>query len=66
MDDERLKNPNYIFGYDYFEETLERIRNICSSERRFYQKIIDYILLTVQLEKIFKEKEIPTLIFALI
>lgn len=49
MDDERLKNPNYIFGYDYFEETLERIRNICSSERRFYQKIIDYILLTVQL-----------------
>ncbi len=48
MDDKRLKNPNYIFGYDYFEETLERIRNICSSERRFYQKIIDYILLTVQ------------------
>ena len=38
MDDERLKNPNYIFGEDYFEETLERIRNICSSERRFYQK----------------------------
>ena len=27
MDDERLKNPNYIFGEDYFEETLERIRN---------------------------------------
>ena len=41
MDDERLKNPNYIFGYDYFEETLEKIRNIRSSERRFYQKIID-------------------------
>ena len=41
MDDERLKNPNYIFGEDYFEETLERIRNIRSSERRFYQKIID-------------------------
>ena len=41
MDDERLKNPNCIFGYDCFEETLERIRNICSSERRFYQKIID-------------------------
>lgn len=31
MDDERLKNPNYIFGEDYFEETLERIRNIRSS-----------------------------------
>ena len=41
MDDERLKNPNYIFGEDYFEETLERIRNIRSRERRFYQKITD-------------------------
>ena len=41
IDDERLKNPNYIFGEDYFEETLERIRNIRSSERRFYQKITD-------------------------
>ncbi len=41
MDDERLKNPNYIFSEDYFEETLERIRNIRSSERRFYQKITD-------------------------
>ncbi len=41
MDDERLKNPNYIFGEDYFEKLLERIRNIRSSERRFYQKITD-------------------------
>ncbi len=41
MDDERLKKPNYIFGEDYFEEMLERIRNIRSSERRFYQKITD-------------------------
>lgn len=41
MDDERLKNPNYIFGEDYFEEMLERIRVIRSSERRFYQKITD-------------------------
>lgn len=41
MDDERLKNPDYIFGEDYFERTLERIRNIRSSERRFYQKITD-------------------------
>ena len=32
MDDERLKNPEYIFGEDYFERTLERIRNIRSSE----------------------------------
>ena len=41
MDDERLKNPNYIFGKDYFEEQLARIRDIRSSERRFYQKITD-------------------------
>jgi hypothetical protein len=41
MDDERLKNPIRIFGQDYFEEQLARIRDIRSSERRFYQKITD-------------------------
>jgi len=41
MNDERLKNPNSIFGKDYFEEQLARIRDIRSSERRFYQKITD-------------------------
>lgn len=41
MDDERLKNPHNIFGKDYFDEQLERIRDIRSSERRFYQKITD-------------------------
>ncbi len=41
MYDERLKNPNTIFGKDYFEEQLSRIRDIRSSERRFYQKITD-------------------------
>jgi hypothetical protein len=41
MDDERLKNPYNIFGKDYFEEQLQRIRDIRSSERRFYQKITD-------------------------
>ena len=41
MDDERLKDPRQIFGHDYFEEQLARIRNIRSSERRFYQKITD-------------------------
>ena len=41
MDDERLKNPINIFGKDYFEEQLARIRDIRSSERRFYQKITD-------------------------
>ena len=41
MDDERLKEPNNIFGKDYFEEQLARVRNIRSSERRMYQKITD-------------------------
>ena len=41
MNDERLKDPRQIFGKDYFEEQLARIRNIRSSERRFYQKITD-------------------------
>jgi len=44
MDDERLKNPNQPFGKDYFDEQLERIRDIRSSERRFYQKITDIYL----------------------
>ena len=41
MDYERLKDPENFFGKDYFEEQLERIRDIRSSERRFYQKITD-------------------------
>ena len=41
MNDERLKNPINFFGKDYFEEQLERIREIRASERRFYQKITD-------------------------
>jgi len=41
MNDEKLKDPYNIFGKDYFEEQLARIRNIRSSERRFYQKITD-------------------------
>ena len=41
MNDEPLKNPQMLFGKDYFEEQLARIRDIRSSERRFYQKITD-------------------------
>lgn len=41
MNDERLKNPEDQFGQDYFEEQLARIRDVRSSERRFYQKITD-------------------------
>ena len=41
MDDERLKNDGSILTKKYFEEQLERIREIRSSERKFYQKITD-------------------------
>ncbi len=40
LDDERLKNGRH-FGKDYFDELLEKIREIRASERRFYQKITD-------------------------
>ena len=40
LDDERLKQIRH-FGQDYFDELLERIREIRASERRFYQKITD-------------------------
>jgi hypothetical protein len=41
MDDERLKNPPGKGQQDYFDELLSRIRDIRSSERRFYQKVLD-------------------------
>jgi len=44
MDDERLKNPNG--RPDYFDEMLERIRDIRASEKRFYQKIRDLFALS--------------------
>ena len=40
LDDERLKQGKY-FGKDYFDDLLERIREIRASERRYYQKITD-------------------------
>ncbi len=45
MDDERLKQIKH-FGKDYFDEMLERIREIRSSERRLYQKITDIYALS--------------------
>lgn len=47
MDDERLKQGKRSFGKDYFDELLERIREIRASERRFYQKITDIYALSV-------------------
>ncbi len=41
MDDERLKNDGTMLGKKYFEEQLQRIREIRISERKFYQKITD-------------------------
>jgi hypothetical protein len=41
MDDERLKHDGTILGKKYFEEQLQRIREIRLSERKFYQKITD-------------------------
>lgn len=50
MDDERLKQMQH-FGKDYFEELLERIREIRVSERRFYQKITDIYALSADYDK---------------
>ena len=47
LDDERLKRGKQIFGKDYFDELLERIREIRTSERRFYQKLTDIYALAV-------------------
>lgn len=50
LDDERLKQGKN-FGKDYFDELLERIREIRASERRFYQKITDLYALSVDYTK---------------
>lgn len=50
MDDERLKQMKH-FGEDYFEEMLERIREIRLSERRLYQKITDIYILSADYDK---------------
>lgn len=49
MDDERLKNPDG--RPDYFDELLERIRDIRASEKRFYQKIRDLLALSSDYDK---------------
>ena len=41
LDDDRLKQGKSLFGKDYFDDLLEKIREIRASERRFYQKITD-------------------------
>ena len=51
LDDERLKQGNQVFGRDYFEDLLERIREIRASERRFYQKITDIYALSIDYDR---------------
>ena len=51
MDDERLKNDGSILTKKYFEEQLERIREIRSSERKFYQKITDIYATAIDYDK---------------
>src|SRR5699024_3126970 len=49
IDDDRLKEM-WNFGEDYFDELLERIRDIRASEKRFYQKITDIYATSVDYE----------------
>jgi hypothetical protein len=49
IDDERLKNPDG--RPDYFDELLERIRDIRASEKRFYQKVRDLLALSSDYDK---------------
>ena len=49
MDDERLKNPDG--RPDYFDEMLERIRDIRASEKRFYQKVRELFALSTDYDK---------------
>lgn len=50
MDDERLKRGSYLTD-KYFEEQLERIREIRASERKFYQKITDIYATAIDYDK---------------
>jgi len=62
LDDDRLKQIKH-FGKDYFEELLERIRGIRSSERRFYQKITDIYALSADYDK---DSELTKKFFAMV
>lgn len=61
MDDERLKNPPGPGHRDYFDELLERIREIRASERRFYQKVLDIYATSVDYKP---DAELSQLFFA--
>ncbi len=51
MDDERLKNGGTVLTEKYFDQLLEKIREIRLSERRFYQKITDIYATSLDYDK---------------
>ena len=51
MDEERLKKGGTILTKQYFEEQLEKIREIRMSERLFYQKITDLYATAIDYDK---------------
>ena len=51
MDEDRLKNGGSILTEDYFEEQLERIREIRASERKFYQKVTDIYATSIDYDR---------------
>jgi hypothetical protein len=55
MDDKRLKEPG---GWDYFDELLERIRDIRASEKRFYQKVRDIYTTSVDYDPKSEEAQV--------
>lgn len=57
MDDERLKNGGTVLTEKYFEEQLERIREIRASERKFYQKITDIYATAIDYGRLGKQTE---------
>ena len=58
MDDERLKNNGSILSKKYFEEQLQRIREIRMSERKFYQKITDIYATSIDYDKSSKTTQV--------
>lgn len=56
MNNDRLKNPKK-FGDDYYDELLERIRDIRASEKRFYQKIKDIYSLYVDYNPVMQDSK---------
>ena len=56
MDDERLKRGTYLTE-KYFDEQLERIREIRASERKFYQKITDLYATAIDYDKMLQRRK---------